>query len=62
MAKDSMLDIDDDRLTVKLIEDVRWVKDKRGIKRLKIDNVTKQEYCARRHERKGWRNGARIRA
>jgi hypothetical protein len=55
-----MIDDTEER-KVTTIEARKWVKDQHGVKRLKLKNVSKQEYaimCGR--EPSGFRNGARI--
>ena len=44
----------------KTIEDSRWVADKRGHKRLVVDEVDANTYCSRRREPSGWHRGARV--
>lgn len=42
------------------VEDSRQVRDRRGIKRLKRDAPSEVQWCDRRRESFGWRNGARV--
>jgi hypothetical protein len=50
----------DEQKGEKKIEHTRWVRDSRGIFRLKTDRVSPAVFIARSRERDGWRNGARI--
>jgi hypothetical protein len=43
------------------VEDSRQVRDRRGVKRLKRDAPSEVQWCERRREAFGWRNGARLR-
>lgn len=44
----------------RMVDDSRWLKDKRGIFRLKNDECTEVDYCLRRREKDGWHKGARV--
>ena len=51
----------DEKPKADTVESAQWVKDKRGVKRLKVEQITKTEYATRRREPPGFHRGARVR-